>query len=106
MHDTRPAATIPPSICGMSKRAPRTFGRVPVITIPNVTCVAVSEFADYGGGEVGRTAGLKRPPETLKKTQAVTAREKPKARLMNVSCWIEGASGGVRVLAIWVAAKA
>ena len=32
------------------------------------------------------TAGLKRPPEILKKIQALTAREKPKQRLM-YSSW-------------------
>lgn len=37
MQDTKAAATIPPSICGKKRRAPRTGGRPPARTRPSVT---------------------------------------------------------------------
>lgn len=51
---------IPPIICETASRAPRLGVNAPTRTIPR------------------ETAGLKRPPETRKKIQAFTAREKPK----------------------------
>lgn len=60
MHSTNALATMPPKIWLMNSRTPLNQGRAPMRHIPNVT------------------AGLKRPPEMRKKTQAFTAREKPK----------------------------
>jgi hypothetical protein len=51
---------MPPRIWLMKSSTPRNQGSAPMRHIPKVT------------------AGLKRPPEMRKKTQAVTAREKPK----------------------------
>lgn len=61
---TTAAAVMAPRICVMVRRTPRMYGNAPTRHIPSVT------------------AGLKRPPEMRKKTQALTAREKPKDRLM------------------------
>ena len=61
---TTAAAEMAPSICDTVRSTPRMYGSAPTIHIPRVT------------------AGLKSPPEMRKNTQALTAREKPKQRLM------------------------
>ena len=60
IHSTSALATILPRIWLMKRRTPRNQGSAPIRHIPKVT------------------AGLKRPPLMRKKTQALTAREKPK----------------------------
>ena len=61
---TTAAAEMAPRICERVRSAPRIYGNAPTMHIPSVT------------------AGLKSPPEMRKKTQALTAREKPKHKLM------------------------
>ena len=88
IQSTSAEDTIPAINCtGISNR-PLTVGKVPVRIIARVT------------------AGLNNPPEMRKKTHAVVAREKPKARLIKRSWSSEGSVGGVRLLAIWVAPRA
>jgi hypothetical protein len=58
------APVIPPKICDTVNKAARSGVNAPTRSIPS------------------ETAGLKRPPETRKKIQALTAREKPKDRAM------------------------
>jgi hypothetical protein len=53
----------------MNSSPPRTQGRAPIKHMPNVT------------------AGLNSPPLMRKKTQALTAKLKPKERAMYCSCW-------------------
>jgi hypothetical protein len=55
---------IPPRTCETESKAARLGVRAPTRAIPR------------------ETAGLKRPPETRKKIQALTAKEKPKQREM------------------------
>lgn len=61
---SRTLTVIPPKICEKERRAPRRGVKAPTSTIPS------------------ETAGLKRPPEILKKIQALTARENPKDSAM------------------------
>ena len=58
------AAAMAPSICDMKSKIPLTYGNAPTRHIPSVT------------------AGLPRPPLILKKAHALTAKEKPKHRLI------------------------
>ena len=61
---TTAAAVMAPRICDTVRSIPRIYVNAPTRHIPSVT------------------AGLKSPPEMRKNTQALTAREKPKDRLM------------------------
>jgi hypothetical protein len=63
---TTPAAAIDARICEMNTRPARIHPTAPIKAIPRVT------------------AGLKSPPDTLKKTHALTARLNPKANAMYV----------------------
>lgn len=60
MHCTSALDTMPPRIWLPNSSTPRNHGRAPITHMPKVT------------------AGLKRPPLMREKTQALTAREKPK----------------------------
>lgn len=68
MQLTSAAAVKPPKICATNSSAPLIHGSAPIRHMPKVT------------------AGLNRPPLILKKTQAFTAREKPKHNEMYCSC--------------------
>jgi len=57
MADTSPAATIPPIICAGNNRAPRRAGRVPVITIPRVTCSLLSKVIEDPNSVIGLQLG-------------------------------------------------
>ena len=65
---TTAAAEMAPRTWDTVRSTPRTYGNAPTRHIPSVT------------------AGLKSPPEIRKNTQAFTAKEKPKHRLM-YSSW-------------------
>jgi hypothetical protein len=95
MHSTSALATMPPRIWLRKSRTPRNQGSAPMRHMPKVT------------------AGLNNPPEMRKKTQAVTAREKPNERAMYCSCCaLEPSSATVRpaeegtVLATWAPLRA
>jgi hypothetical protein len=96
--ETMAADAMPPRICDTKSQSPLHQGTAPTMHIPNVT------------------AGLKSPPEIRKKTQALTASEKPKASEMYIRTFVldtssvdpcESPAGeGWLMLATWVPANA
>ena len=80
---TKAAAIIAPRIWTKPRSRARNVVTEPMIHIPNVTCS--SQHVDCGK-HLELTAGLKSPPLILKKTQALTARENPKLKLIYSSC--------------------
>lgn len=83
MADTTAAAHMPATICAKKHRPARTGLIAPMSKRPSVTWVLVSAAEFNIWESICRlTAGLNSPPLTLKKTQTLTANEKPKARLM------------------------
>jgi hypothetical protein len=79
MHCTSALAANPPRICAMKRSPPLTQGRAPIKHMPKVT------------------AGLKSPPLMRKKTQALTAKLKPKDRAMLLrvgASLLDGQAGG------------
>lgn len=122
--DTTPAADMAPNNCARMSSAAVSHGRAPMRAIATVTFTNLSvqnsegmyeshgRPAQIGGLWIARsrwlTAGLKRPPETRKKTQTLTVKEKPNASEMYINddmsmLLFEAAR---RLLAVCVAAKA
>lgn len=83
---TRAAATIAPRTWTIPRRIARKRVTEPIILIPKVTYTIVSKKVRGFGVQGSRTAVLNNPPLILKNTQALTAREKPKLRLI-YSSW-------------------
>ena len=81
-HDTTAAADMHANSWAMNNKIPRTIGVAPTRTIPRVTYPTCERVESVVSQFPILTAGLKRPPLIRKNAQTLTAREKPKARLM------------------------
>lgn len=93
--DTIPAAAIPAAICAMKQRRARIRVRAPTRKRPSVTryCwlgsyVHIPRITKSTGQH---TAGLNRPPDTLKNTHTLTIKLNPKSSAINNNTFEFGA---------------